>query len=67
MYCVNNKCSASIYSHSDPVEIPFTKENLVSVHCCSSCKKQMISAIDAEIEQLIANPYVPSRFNLNYN
>lgn len=67
LYCVNNKCFASIYNHSDPVEMPFTEENLVSEHYCLYCKQQMISAVDAEIEQLVATSDVLSHYNLNYN
>jgi hypothetical protein len=67
LYCVNNKCGASIYKNSEAVEMPLTNENLILPHYCSYCQKRMVSCIEAEIEQLIASIDVAPHYNLNYN
>lgn len=67
LYCVNNKCSVSIYNHSGDFEMPLTAENLVEVHFCSCCQKQLISAIDIEIEELVTFTDVKLLYKLNYN
>jgi hypothetical protein len=67
LYCINNKCSISIYNKSGYIEIPFTAENIVATHFCSCCQKQLVSAMDVEIEQLTACTDVKLLYKLNYN
>jgi hypothetical protein len=54
LYCFNTKCQLSIYHHSLIVKAPFTAGNLLTSHICSSCKQSLVSAMDIEIRQMMA-------------
>jgi hypothetical protein len=54
LYCVNMHCETSIYHNIKENEIPFTESNLVTTHGCACCKQPLVSAMDMEIEQVVA-------------
>ncbi|HEY4197774.1 MAG TPA: hypothetical protein VGM63_19675 [Mucilaginibacter sp.] len=54
LYCINIQCGISIYNHINENEILFTESNLVAAHRCPCCKQQLVSAMDMEIEQVVA-------------
>jgi hypothetical protein len=54
LYCVNMHCNQSIYHRTDPTQILFSEDNLLSVHYCERCNQPMTSAMEMEIEYITA-------------
>ncbi|MDB5142913.1 MAG: hypothetical protein JWQ66_1626 [Mucilaginibacter sp.] len=54
LYCVNLRCNSSIYHNIKETELPFTEENLLTIHSCSVCSQQLVSGMEMEIEQMTA-------------
>jgi len=67
LYCINSKCDVSIYKNSDYTEVNFNQENIVATHYCPCCGKQMLSAIDVEIEELTTSTDARLFYKLHYN
>lgn len=68
LYCINKHCEISIYLESAQTRVIFNKENLIAMHTCTCCNQPLFSAMDIEIEQMIAEagiilakPYYDSR------
>ena len=59
MYCMNAKCKISIYNELEELQLPFTIDNLVATHYCPCCNKPLVSAMDVEIKQMVAEANYP--------
>jgi hypothetical protein len=54
LYCINLHCDISIYNKIMGLEVPFTEQNLLDTHSCICCEQPMVSAMEIEIEQVVA-------------
>ena len=69
VYCMNAKCKISIYNQLEELQLPFTIDNLVATHNCPCCNKAMVSAMDVEIKQIVAEANLPKvpKFSFHNN
>jgi hypothetical protein len=67
LYCMNMQCQNSIYHDMTAIQIPLSEENLLSKHCCAHCDQPLVSAIDLEINQVLAHLNVTKPELKNYN
>jgi len=47
-------CQSSIYHNIKENEVSFTETNLLKTHPCACCNQILVSAMDMEIEQVVA-------------
>lgn len=55
LYCLNLQCQTSIYHNMMALQIPLSEGNLLSEHSCTCCNRPLISAIDLEINHMLAS------------
>ena len=55
VYCMNMQCQRSIYHNLMALQIPLSEGNLLSNHSCACCSQPLVSAIDLEINYMLAN------------
>jgi hypothetical protein len=61
---MNSKCKVSIYNSIEEIQIPFTLDNLVETHLCACCNQPLVSSMDIEIKQMVAEVYTPKKIKI---
>jgi hypothetical protein len=54
LYCINMACSGSVLGTIEEIRLALTPENLTDTHWCPQCGVQLVTAIDIEIRQILA-------------
>lgn len=67
VYCMNAKCKVSIYNQLEELQLPFTIDNLISTHRCPCCNNAMVSAMDIEIKQMVAEANYPREIKPSFH
>ncbi len=52
LYCINMRCTQSIYHHAEQIQVLLNEENLLATHHCAGCMQPMTSAMEVEIEHI---------------
>ena len=54
LYCINMVCPGSVFGSIQDIRLELTPENLTDTHLCVCCGAHLVTAIDIEIKQLLA-------------
>lgn len=54
LYCINMACRGSVFGTIHEIRLELTHENFTDTHLCPQCSAQLVSAIDIEIRQVLA-------------
>jgi hypothetical protein len=54
LYCINFQCTESVTIQSPDFILPFTEFNLLMAHKCKACGRPLISAMEIELGQILA-------------
>jgi len=58
LYCINVHCKDSIFHNSHKYFVPFQAESILSFFSCPTCQQTLVSAMDIELEQIMATAKV---------
>jgi hypothetical protein len=54
LYCINRVCPGSVFGSIQEIRLELTPENLIDIHVCPQCYARLVTAIDIEIRQILA-------------
>lgn len=55
LYCINIQCGKSVYNDIGEVTVGLTEKNILATHICLGCLGPLVSAVDLQMEEMLAN------------